>query len=63
MQSTDFTIRPQQANATTQVAVLRELSLEELLEVSGGSPRGGWLEPVPGTTASIEFTASPRGGW
>lgn len=63
MQSNDSTNVQQPANAAPQADHVRELSVQELLQVSGGSPRGGWAEPVPGAPVLMETNGSPRGGW
>lgn len=63
MQSNNFTNVQQPAVATPQAACVRELSMQELLQVSGGSPRGGWAEPLPSAAPMLDFTSSPRGGW
>lgn len=63
MQSNESTNVQPQATAMLKAEQVRELSVQELLQVSGGSPRGGWSEPVPGTGVLLETNGSPRGGW
>ena len=45
--------------------VLHELTLSEMLTVSGGLPRGGWAV-VPSEVQGLQTSAVtqlPRGGW
>lgn len=44
----------------------RLLTAAELLQISGGAPRGGWVlpDPVPNAAAVTgPETEAPRGGW
>lgn len=45
-------------------APLRELSFDELQQVSGGLPNGTWAVPVAGTTTATSGpTDLPNGSW
>lgn len=50
-------------SATSSAPV--EISLEQLQQVSGGSPKGGWIIQPPDFAAeSLSVEApSPKGGW
>lgn len=41
-----------------------EISLDLLQQVSGGTPRGGWIVEPPPSVESLSIEApTPRGGW
>jgi len=50
------------AASAANTTALRELSQIELLAVSGGSPKGGWITPSVAPTGATEMS-SPKGGW
>jgi hypothetical protein len=57
--STTTTTTPTPSAATPLDAGPQPLRLDQLQQVCGGSPRGGWNASL----AAGDGTESPRGGW
>lgn len=53
---------PETQVAASVSTALRELSIDELFAVSGGSPKGGWQQAAEGSIGGTEVS-SPKGGW
>ena len=67
---TEFIMQKTQDSKTKPEVAPVELSLEQLQQVSGGAPRGGWgTEDSTVTTDAVTVAAvatetpAPRGGW